>query len=173
MEAVEVDTLQGVGDDFLLHHAKYVPVQSIRCPGAFPRDPDMQYQRHVWAGKSQHTPQCTVLYSEGLSTFAEVQSHLAQGSHGRGVHQPGQAIKIAITKVTGMHRVYSNSRNPSLGELQIGVAEDPPTKLTCCRGAGAGHFVRNSWIPVLGSSRSLRRYLSRCIWESIASGTRT
>ena len=126
MEAVEVDTLQGVGDDFLLHHAKYVPVQSIRCPGAFPRDPDMQYQRHVWAGKSQHTPQCTVLYSEGLSTFAEVQSHLAQGSHGRGVHQPGQAIKIAITKVTGMHRVYSNSRNPSLGELQIGVAEDPP-----------------------------------------------
>jgi hypothetical protein len=66
----------------------------------------------------------------------------------------------------------------SLGELQLFLATSwggrrPPTKLTCCRGEGAGHFVRNSWIPVLGSSRSLRRYLSRCIWESIAYGTRT
>ena len=70
------------------------------------------------------------------STFAAVQSYLGQGSHGRGVHQPGQVIKIAIAEVTDMLRVYSNSRNPSIGELQLflvlrprlGVAEDqrPP-----------------------------------------------
>ena len=53
----------------------------------------------------------------------------------RAVHQPGQAIKITIAEVTGMHKVYSNRRNPSLGELQLfwvlrprlGVAEDQHT----------------------------------------------
>ena len=41
IKAVEVDTLQGVGN-FLLHHSQHLPVQSIRCLGAFPRGPDMQ-----------------------------------------------------------------------------------------------------------------------------------
>jgi hypothetical protein len=34
-------------------------------------------------------------------------------------------------------------------------------------------LARSSWIPIRGSILSLRRDLSRCIWESIASGIRT
>ena len=118
IEAMEMDTLQGVGN-LLLHQAQYLPVQRIRCLGAFPRDPDMQHQRHIWASKHQHPSQGTFLYTEGLSSLATVHPHLTQGSHSRGVHQLGQAIKIVIAKVTGMLWMYSHSYNPSLGEMQL------------------------------------------------------
>ena len=96
----------------------------------------MLSMRHVWAGKRQHPSQGTFLHSEGLRSLATIHPHLTQGSNRRGVHQPGQAIKIIITKVTGMLRVYSHCCNTSLGEIQLfwvlrprfGVAEDqhPP-----------------------------------------------
>jgi hypothetical protein len=75
--------------------------------------------RHVWAGKRQHPSQGTFLHSEGLRSLATIHPHLTQGSHRRGVHQPGQAIKIIITKVTGMLRVYSHRCNTSLEEIQL------------------------------------------------------
>jgi hypothetical protein len=61
----------------------------------------------------------TFLYTEGLSSLTTVHPHLTQGSHSRGVHQLGQAIKIVIAKVTGQLWMYSHRYNPSLGEMQL------------------------------------------------------
>ena len=117
IEAMEMDTLQGVGN--LLHQAQYLQVQCIRCLGAFPRGPDMHHQRHIWASKRQHPLQSTFLYTEVLSSLATVYPHLLQGRHSRGVHQLRQAIKIVVAKVTGMLWMNSHRYKPSLGEMQI------------------------------------------------------
>ena len=59
------------------------------------------------------------MYTEGLSSLATVHPHLTQGSHSRGVHQLGQAIKIVIAKVTGMLWMYFHRYNASLGEMKL------------------------------------------------------
>jgi hypothetical protein len=80
-----------------------------------------------------------------------------------------------LEPISGLHPSFRKPQLLRVLRPRLGVANDqhPPTKLTRCRGAFAGHFARNSWISIPGSSRSLRKDLSRCRWESIPSGTRT
>jgi hypothetical protein len=66
IEAMEMNTLQGVGD-FVLRQAQYLPVLRIRCLGVITRGPDVKHQRHIRPSKRQHPLQSTPLYSKGAS----------------------------------------------------------------------------------------------------------